>query len=238
MSSRSFLLPLLAVLASSASLMAAEDAKPTPVTTKGNNLKGHSPFAFAHTLVGAQPLKLVADSRTRFRETKYGKSSGTKRLSAEGYSIDVIGKKISVPYLDNYTMTVHTGNQYAFALMGDVSTTTPPLPLIVEMPNVIIPKTDTHLVFANASPDSISLNVLVDGLLQREAIASGESTATLVLPAGKHQIEIYEGVDRRMTKKLKLRGARTEVLFVAGTMETGDRNPVRLVNCSFKARRR
>lgn len=238
MSSRSLMLPLLAVLASTATALAAGDGTPGTVTDKRNSLSTHSPFAFAHTLVGAQPAELIADSRTVFRKTKYGKSTGAKRIRSEGYSIDVVGKKISVPYIDDLFLNVETGRQYAFALMGDVSTTTPPQALVVDMPNTIISKTDSHVVFANATPDGPPIDVFVDGLLQREAIASGESTSTLVLPEGKHIIEIYEGVDRRMTKKLKLKGARTQVIFLAGTSETGDRNPLHLVTCTFKSRRK
>ena len=219
--SRSILLPLLAALALPASVMGA---KPS---TKAS-------FGYINGLFGSSRTDLYLDGKTVLRNAREGRPMKPKTLNAEGYTVQVTAAKVGFAYLD-FPLSLTAGREYTLVPMGDLSTTAPVSYLLIDRPSLIVPKTASHVVFGVAMPDAPPVDLLIDGQIVATDIAVGLYTEAIPVIAGKHKVEMQvDGVSIYGPKSVNLKKGQTTSMVAIGTLGTGDKIPVNLVDVATK----
>jgi len=205
-------------------LLFAALALPATLSAGGANTK--SSFSYLNALIGSDRTDVYLDGKTIFRNAREGRPMKAKTLTSEGYSIQVNAAKVGFSYLD-FAATFVPGREYTLVPMGDLTTTAPPTAMLIDRPSLIVPKFGAHIVFAVAMPDTVPVDLLLDGQPVVADVASGAYTEAFATSAGKHTIELQvDGVSIFGPQKVNLKKGQTTTLIATGTLDPSDKNKV------------
>jgi hypothetical protein len=238
MVTRSFSLPLLAVIVASLGCGLTQDvsAGEAIVSTKGIG-PDRARLTFVNALAGSGPLDMSADGRIVERHVKEGRALKPKSLRAEGYSLDVAPAKVGLPLIDNFIANLLGGHDYTFVAYGDTAGSSPTQAMLIDAVGLLVPKDSVQLMFTNAAVDAESAELVVDDQVIYTAVTPGTWQGPQAVNAGKHRIEVrVNGHTVASTKAKNIKGGETLNLVLYGTAIDSDGEPLKLVWSRVKTR--
>lgn len=238
MVTRSFTLPLLAVIVTSLLRAGTAEEKSASEFSPDARLgPDRARMTFVHALVGAGPLDLTGDGKTIRRNIHYGRSMKAKSLHAEAYSLDVAPAKVGLPLIDNYTADLLGGHDYTFLAYGDTGSTSPTQALLIDLPGALIPKTDVQVLFTNATLDAQPAELLVDDVALYSNVVPGSYQGPQSINSGKHRLEVrVNGHSVLSTNAKNIKGGETLNLVLHGTALEKDGSSLHLLYSRTKSR--
>ncbi len=239
MVTRSLSLPLLAVIV--ATVVRTGAAQQAAASEQQVVARGIGPdrarLGFVNAIAGSGKVDLLADGHTLKRNIRYARPLAAKSLHAEGYSIDVDAAKIGLPYIDAFTADLQGGRDYTLVAYGNTDSSSPTAALLVDLPGLLIPKTDVHVLFTNAVQDSVSAELSIDDQVVFSNVVSGNYQGPQTINEGKHRVEVkVNGITVFGPSVQKLKGGETLNLVLIGTAVEGDGNPLQLLKSEMKTR--
>jgi hypothetical protein len=225
----------LPVKAKSQTAAEAEGGSSSVVSLDGSGLKGHGNFqsntrlAFVNGLLGSNKVDLYLDGKSLYRNVREERPMKPKAVRAEGYSVQVNAAKIGLNYLD-FTKDLLAGHDYTLVATGNLDNGGAAGAVLVDVPNVVIGKFATNVVFVNGSPDLTSATLLIDGQVVAADVLAGQYSQPVTIGAAKHIVEVQANGGGSLVKpfKVKTKGATALTFVLTGTVATDDRYGLRL----------
>ena len=239
MVTRSFTLPLLAVIAATLTRVGAAGegvASEQGITTRGIG-PDKARLGFVHAIAGADKVDLVGDGRSLKRNIRYGRTMKAKSLRAEGYSLDVDAAKVGLPYIDALAVDLQGGRDYTLIAIGNTDSSSPTVGLLVDLPGLLVPKSTVQVLFTNASPDAPSADLLIDDQVLFSSVASGTYQGPQEIDDNKHRVEVrVNGVPVLGPSVQKFKDRQIINLVLYGTVLADDGKSLQLMSSDMKSR--
>ena len=220
------ILPLGAKAQAQTPEFAAPAAGSATVSLAGRKAKGNfqsnTRLGFLNALLGSNKVDVYLDGKATYRNVREERPMKPKMVRAEGYSIQVNAAKIGVNYV-NFTQDLLAGHDYTLVATGNLDNGGAVASVLVDVPNVVIAKTASNVVFVNASPDQTSATLLIDGQPVATDVLQRAYSPPVTIGAAKHIISVQQNDGATLVKpfKLKTKGA-TAITFILTGTAAGD----------------
>jgi hypothetical protein len=210
---RSFMLPLFAAIALSPLAEGTSVAK--------GKFSANSSFGYVNALPGSNKTDVYMDGKAIFRNMGEGRAKKPKKMSSEGYSVQINAAKVGFNYLD---LNIHliAGREYTLIPMGSLENGTASS-LLIDLPMQVIPKHSANVVLANAVADAQPVDLLINGQVVAMDVPAQAFTLPIAVTPGKQSIEVQvDGVTVWQSNKVNLKKGQTNTMVLMGTAAPED----------------